>query len=46
MFFKPLPYVTRVVFIATPHQGSFRVSTFVLNVVRRVVTLPIGSRRR
>jgi hypothetical protein len=41
MFFKPLPYVTRVVFIATPHQGSFRVSTFVLNLVRRVVTLPI-----
>ena len=35
MFFKPLPYVTRVVFIATPHQGSFRVSTFVLNLVRR-----------
>ena len=41
MFFKPLPYVTRVVFIATPHQGSFRVSTFVLSLVRRLVTLPI-----
>lgn len=41
IFFKPLPYVTRVVFIATPHQGSFRVSTFVLDLVKRVVTLPV-----
>jgi len=24
MLFTPLPYVTRVVFIATPHRGSFR----------------------
>ena len=23
MFFKPLPFVHRVVFIATPHRGSF-----------------------
>ncbi|HYS15664.1 MAG TPA: alpha/beta fold hydrolase [Candidatus Binatia bacterium] len=41
MFFEPLPFVSRVVFIATPHRGSFRVSTFVMNLVRRVVTLPI-----
>jgi triacylglycerol esterase/lipase EstA (alpha/beta hydrolase family) len=40
MFFTPLPCVTRVVFIATPHRGSFRVSTLVLNLVRRLVTLP------
>jgi hypothetical protein len=41
MFFEPLSCVTRVVFIATPHQGSFRASTAVLNLVRRLVTLPI-----
>ena len=41
MFFEPLPFVTRVVFIATPHQGSFRVSSFVLNVIKKVVTLPV-----
>ena len=41
MFFEPLPCVTRVVFIATPHRGSFRVSSFVLNLVRRLVTLPV-----
>jgi pimeloyl-ACP methyl ester carboxylesterase len=41
MFFKPLPFVRRVVFIATPHQGSFRVGTFVRDVVRWVVILPV-----
>jgi pimeloyl-ACP methyl ester carboxylesterase len=40
MFFTPLPCVTRVVFLATPHRGSFRVSNFVLGLVRRLVTLP------
>lgn len=41
MFFEPQPYVKRVVFIATPHRGSFRVSSFVLGMVRRLVTLPL-----
>ena len=41
MFFEHQPYVTRVVFIATPHQGSFRVSSFVLSMVRKLVTLPL-----
>jgi pimeloyl-ACP methyl ester carboxylesterase len=40
MFFTPLPCVKRVVFIATPHQGSFQVSSLVLNLVRRLITLP------
>ena len=40
MFFEPVPSVKRVVFIATPHRGSFRVSSLVLDLVRRVVTLP------
>src|SRR5262245_57612634 len=41
-FFEPLPFVTRVVFIATPHGGSFRVSSFVLTVIKKVVTLPVN----
>lgn len=41
MFFEPVPYVRSVVFIATPHRGSFRVSSLVLDLVRRVVTLPV-----
>jgi hypothetical protein len=33
--------VTRVIFIATPHRGSFRVSSFVLGLLRRLITLPV-----
>ncbi len=42
MFVKPLPFVRRVVFIATPHRGSFLASR---QIVRRLfaslVTLPL-----
>jgi pimeloyl-ACP methyl ester carboxylesterase len=41
MFFEPLQFVKRVVFVATPHGGSFRVGTFVLTLVRKLVTLPL-----
>jgi hypothetical protein len=40
MFFTPVPTVTRVVFLATPHRGSFRVSSLVIGAVRRLVTMP------
>jgi hypothetical protein len=45
MFCKPLPFVKRVVFVATPHGGSFRVSSLVMNLVRRLVTLPVTLTR-
>jgi len=45
MFFEPLPFVTRVVFIATPHRGSFRVSSLVLGMLRRLITLPVTIKR-
>jgi len=45
MFFKPVPYVKRVVFIATPHRGSFRVGSIVPDLVRRIVTLPVTTVR-
>ena len=41
LFFKPLPFVDRVIFIATPHRGSFRATGFVLDVIRWLVTLPV-----
>ena len=40
MFFEPLPFVSRVVFICTPHRGSFRSSSLVLGILRRLITLP------
>ncbi|HEU5193854.1 MAG TPA: hypothetical protein VFW70_03855, partial [Methylomirabilota bacterium] len=41
IFFEPVPMVGRVIFISTPHKGSFRVSTLVLAVIRKLVTLPV-----
>jgi len=40
MFFDPLPEVARVVFIATPHRGSYRARGWVLGLIRRIVNLP------
>ena len=40
MFFEPVPTVERVVFIATPHRGSFRATGLALNLMRRIVNLP------
>ena len=40
MFFEPVPNVERVVFIATPHRGSFRAAGWVSGVARRVISLP------
>jgi pimeloyl-ACP methyl ester carboxylesterase len=48
IFFQPLPFVSRVVFICTPHQGSFRSSSLVLGLLRRLIRLPatLGSSAR
>jgi hypothetical protein len=40
VFFKPLSFVTRVVFISTPHRGSFLATSFVRNLASRFITLP------
>jgi pimeloyl-ACP methyl ester carboxylesterase len=39
-FFKPLPCVSRVIFIATPHRGSYRNSEFVQKLLNRFIELP------
>ncbi|MGY6217472.1 esterase/lipase family protein [Methylolobus aquaticus] len=40
MFFEPLPFVKRIVFIATPHRGSFLTKSWVRRLARNFVTLP------
>jgi hypothetical protein len=43
LFVEPLPEVSRVVFICTPHRGSFvAASNLIANVVRRLLTLPLA----
>jgi pimeloyl-ACP methyl ester carboxylesterase len=39
-FFKPLPCVSRVIFIATPHRGSYANTSFVQSLLTRFMTLP------
>jgi pimeloyl-ACP methyl ester carboxylesterase len=40
IFFEPVPTVERVIFIATPHRGSYQATGFVLNLMRRILHLP------
>jgi len=39
-FFKPLPCVSRVIFIATPHRGSYRNTSFIQNLLNRFMSFP------
>jgi pimeloyl-ACP methyl ester carboxylesterase len=40
-FYEPLPFVKRVVFISTPHRGSFLTKNWVRNLVRALVSIPV-----
>jgi pimeloyl-ACP methyl ester carboxylesterase len=40
LFLEPLPFVRRVVFIATPHRGSYLAGGFARDLARRLVSLP------
>jgi Putative serine esterase (DUF676) len=42
MFFKPLPFVTRVIFIATPHHGSYMASNYFVKFGNKFINLPGG----
>ena len=39
-FFDPVAFVTRVIFIATPHRGSYQATGWVVNLIRRLIHLP------
>jgi len=41
VFIEPLPYVRRVVFIATPHRGSYLTEYPVTELLGRFLTLPV-----
>jgi pimeloyl-ACP methyl ester carboxylesterase len=40
VFYEPLPFVQRVVFIATPHRGSYLSGSFARKLGRWLVSLP------
>jgi len=40
LFFKPLPFVRRVVFIATPHRGSFMAGGWMGRLTGKLISLP------
>jgi hypothetical protein len=40
LVYKPLPFVKRVVFICTPHRGSYQAGGLVVELARRLVSLP------
>lgn len=39
-FFEPLPFIKRVVYIATPHRGSYVAGNWVAHQLSRFVSLP------
>jgi len=39
-FYPPLPCVKRLVFISTPHRGSYRVGSFVLRLAHWFISIP------
>ena len=40
LIYSPLPFVKRVVFISTPHRGSYLVNSWVRHIVQRIISLP------
>jgi pimeloyl-ACP methyl ester carboxylesterase len=42
LFVKPLPFVKEVIFIATPHRGSYMANHFVVRFTNKFLNLPGG----
>ena len=42
LFFEPLPFVKRVVFISTPHRGSFLTKDWVRDLIRKIIDIPVS----
>lgn len=42
LFFNHLPFVQTVIFIATPHGGSYQASLTIVGLFTRLVTLPLA----
>jgi pimeloyl-ACP methyl ester carboxylesterase len=41
LYYKPLPFVHRVVFISTPHHGSHLSGGYITDLLRRLISLPL-----
>ena len=41
LYYKPLPFVHRVVFISTPHRGSHLSGGYITDLLRRLISLPL-----
>ena len=41
LFFRPLPFVRRVIFMATPHRGSYLARYGLANALVRLVSFPV-----
>ena len=41
LYYKPLPFVHRVVFISTPHRGSHLSGGYISDLLRRLISLPL-----
>jgi triacylglycerol esterase/lipase EstA (alpha/beta hydrolase family) len=39
-YYRPLPFVKRVIFISTPHRGSYQARGFVRTLTRSMVAMP------
>lgn len=44
-FFQPVPAVKRVVFVATPHRGSYQITMWLQNTLARFMSLPLDILR-
>src|SRR4030095_815034 len=42
LFLQPLPFVRRVIFIATPHRGSYEAGSWIAHQVAGFASLPKG----
>jgi len=45
LFLDPLPCVSRVIFISTPHRGSYLASSFARRIAAKLMSLPSATRR-
>jgi pimeloyl-ACP methyl ester carboxylesterase len=46
MFYTPLPFVKRLIFIATPHRGALMAGNWLGSIAARLVTLPATTLRQ
>lgn len=43
LFLEPLPFVSRVIFISTPHRGSYLASSFTRRLASKLMALPSAT---